>query len=98
MAVRIFNTLTGKEEEFQPQGEIVKMYTCGMTPKFHPHVGHARLFVSIDVIRRYLIYRGYKIRFIQNFTDVDDKIIARSNKEGISAKDVAEKYTDPTLK
>jgi cysteinyl-tRNA synthetase len=93
LAVRIYNTLTGKEEEFKPQGEIVKMYTCGMTPKFHPHVGHARLFVSIDVIRRYLIYRGYKIRFIQNFTDVDDKIIARSNKEGISAKDVAEKYT-----
>lgn len=93
MTVRLFNTLTGKEEEFTPRGEVVKVYTCGMTPKFHPHVGHARLFVSIDVIRRYLIYRGYRVHFVQNFTDVDDKIIARSNKEGISAQEVAEKYT-----
>ena len=93
MAVKIFNTLSGKEEEFVPRGEVVKMYTCGMTPKFHPHVGHARLFVSIDVIRRYLMYRGYKIQFVQNFTDVDDKIIARANKEGMSPQEVAEKYT-----
>src|SRR5512140_1668600 len=65
-----------------------------MTPKFHPHVGHARLFVSMDVIRRYLIYRGYKLHYVQNFTDVDDKIIARGHKEGIDPMEVAKKYTD----
>ncbi len=93
MALRVFNTLTGSEEEFKPQGEVVEMYVCGMTPKFHPHIGHARLFVSTDVIRRYLDYRGYTVHFVQNFTDVDDKIIARSNREGIPAHEVAEKYT-----
>ncbi len=93
MALRIFNTLTGSEEEFQPRGDAVEMYVCGMTPKFHPHVGHARLFVSMDVVRRYLVYRGYRVHHVQNFTDVDDKIIARSQKEGVSAKEVAEKYT-----
>ncbi|HEX9017513.1 MAG TPA: cysteine--tRNA ligase [Chloroflexota bacterium] len=94
MALRITSTLTGREEEFKPAGEVVTIYACGMTPKFHPHVGHARLFVSMDVIRRYLIYRGYRLHFVQNFTDVDDKIIARGHKEGIDPKEVARKYTD----
>ncbi len=93
MALRVFNTLTGEEEEFRPRGEVVEMYVCGMTPKFHPHIGHARLFVSTDVIHRYLEYRGYRVHHVQNFTDVDDKIIARSNAEGIPAHEVAEKYT-----
>lgn len=93
MALRVFNTLTGTEEEFKPRGDVVEMYVCGMTPKFHPHIGHARLFVSTDVIHRYLEYRGYRVHHVQNFTDVDDKIIARSNKEGIPAQEVAEKYT-----
>jgi cysteinyl-tRNA synthetase len=94
LALRITNTLSGQEEEFTPAGDVVKIYACGMTPKFHPHVGHARLFVSMDVIRRYLLYRGYKLRYVQNFTDVDDKIIARGQKEGIDPKEVAQKYTD----
>ena len=94
MALRITNTMTGQEEEFTPRGEVVKIYSCGMTPKFHPHVGHARLFVSMDVIRRYLLYRGYKLHYVQNFTDVDDKIIARGQKEGVDPRDVAKKYTD----
>ncbi|MHB0870050.1 MAG: cysteine--tRNA ligase [Chloroflexota bacterium] len=93
MGLRVFNTLTGTEEEFEPQGDVVEMYVCGMTPKFHPHIGHARLFVSMDVIRRYLGYRGYTVHHVQNFTDVDDKIIARANNEGIPAHEVAEKYT-----
>ncbi len=93
MALRVFNTLTGTEEEFKPRGDVVEMYVCGMTPKFHPHIGHARLFVSTDVIHRYLEYRGYRVHHVQNFTDVDDKIIARSKKEGIPAQEVAEKYT-----
>src|SRR4029077_16013368 len=79
MSVRIYSTLTGREDEVVPMHAdgVLRMYVCGMTPKFHPHVGHARLFVAMDVIRRYLIYRGYKMNFVQNFTDVDDKIISR---------------------
>ncbi len=94
MALRITSTLTGQEEEFVPLGDVVKVYACGMTPKFHPHIGHARLFVSMDVVRRYLLYRGYRLHYVQNFTDVDDKIIARGQKEGIDPKVVAQKYTD----
>ncbi|HEX2987289.1 MAG TPA: cysteine--tRNA ligase [Chloroflexota bacterium] len=94
LGLRVFNTLTGSEEEFKPLGDVVEMYVCGMTPKFHPHVGHARIFVAMDVIRRYLEYRGFKVHHVQNFTDVDDKIIARSNKEGIPAHEVAQKYTN----
>jgi cysteinyl-tRNA synthetase len=70
------------------------MYVCGMTPKFHPHVGHARLFVATDLIRRYLEFRGYEVKHVQNFTDIDDKIIARGQLEGTSASEAARKYTD----
>ena len=69
------------------------MYVCGMTPKFHPHIGHARLFVAADLIRRYLEFRGYQVKHVQNFTDIDDKIIARGELEGISAEESADKYT-----
>src|SRR4029079_10637444 len=94
MALRIFNTLRGSIEPFEPIGSPVRMYVCGMTPKFHPHVGHARLFVAADMIRRTLEWRGYKVHHVQNFTDIDDKIIARSQSEGSSATEVAKKYTD----
>jgi cysteinyl-tRNA synthetase len=70
------------------------MYVCGMTPKFHPHIGHARLFVGADIIRRTLEQHGYRVHHVQNFTDIDDKIIARAEREGVSAKDVARTYTD----
>ncbi|MEA2641975.1 MAG: cysteinyl-tRNA synthetase [Chloroflexota bacterium] len=94
MTLRIANTLTGREEEFQPLGDPVRMYLCGMTPKFHPHIGHARLFVAVDLIRRTLEHRGYRVRYVQNFTDIDDKIIDRSKQEGASAEEVAKRYTD----
>jgi cysteinyl-tRNA synthetase len=93
VTIQISNTLSGQKEPFQPIGSVVKMYVCGMTPKFHPHVGHARVFVAADVIRRYLQYRGYAVRHVQNFTDIDDKIIARAETEGISADAAADKYT-----
>jgi cysteinyl-tRNA synthetase len=70
------------------------MYVCGMTPKFHPHVGHARLFIAADVIRRTLEWRGYRVQHVQNFTDIDDKIIARAQEEGITAEQSAKRYTD----
>lgn len=94
LGLRVFSTLTGREEDFQPHGEVVQMYVCGMTPKFHPHIGHARLFVSIDVIVRYLEFRGFEVNHVQNFTDVDDKIIARGQQEGLDPQVVAQKYTD----
>jgi cysteinyl-tRNA synthetase len=92
--MRITNTLSGQKEEFVPGGDLVRFYVCGMTPKFHPHVGHARIFVAADIMRRYLEYRGLRVRHVQNFTDIDDKIIARAADEGGSAAAVAQKYTD----
>src|ERR1700694_4591799 len=96
MSVRIHNTLTGREEEVVPLSSdgVLRMYVCGMTPKYHPHVGHARLFVAMDVIRRYLAFRGYRLKFVQNFTDVDDKIIQRAASEGRAADATANAYMD----
>jgi cysteinyl-tRNA synthetase len=96
MSVRIYSTLTGREDELVPlhPDGVLRMYVCGMTPKYHPHVGHARLFVAMDVIRRYLIFRGYELKFVQNFTDVDDKIILRAASEGRSADATAHAYMD----
>ncbi len=95
MTVSISNTLGGQREPFAPlDGTHVKMYVCGMTPKREPHIGHARLFVAMDMIRRYLTYCGYEVEHVQNITDVDDKIIAAAEREGITADAVAQKYTD----
>jgi cysteinyl-tRNA synthetase len=96
MSVRLYSTLTGREDELVPlhPDGVLRMYVCGMTPKYHPHVGHARLFVAMDVIRRYLIYRGYTMNFVQNFTDVDDKIISRASSEGRTAEETAHAYMD----
>jgi cysteinyl-tRNA synthetase len=96
MPVRIYSTLTGREDELVPlhPDGVLRMYVCGMTPKFHPHVGHARLFVAMDLIRRYLIFRGYQLKFVQNFTDVDDKIIVRAATQGQSAEATARAYMD----
>lgn len=94
MTLRIYSTLSHQKEEFEPIGDPVRFYCCGMTPKFYPHLGHAKLFVTMDVIRRYLQERGYRVRYIQNFTDVDDKIIARSQSEGLSPEEVARRYTE----
>ena len=91
--MRIYNTLTRKKEEFVPIEEgKVKMYVCGPTVYNYFHIGNARPFVVFDTKRKYLEYRGYKVKFVQNFTDVDDKIINRAKEEGISAGEVSEKY------
>ncbi|GAB6183422.1 cysteine--tRNA ligase [Thermodesulfovibrio hydrogeniphilus] len=92
--MRIFNTLSGKLEDFKPINEKkVGIYACGVTVYDLCHIGHARSAVVFDVIVRYLRYKGYDVKFVRNFTDIDDKIIKCANKEGISWKDVAEKYT-----
>jgi len=90
--MKIFNTLSGQKEDFAPTGDEVKMYVCGVTVYDVCHFGHALCYVSFDVIRRYLEYRGYKVKYVQNFTDIDDKIINRARERGIAWKDLVEKY------
>jgi len=92
--MRVYNTLTKSKEEFVPREDgKVSMYVCGPTVYNHIHIGNARSFLSFDVIRRYLEYKGYDVNFVQNITDVDDKIINRANEEGRTAAEVAEEYT-----
>lgn len=91
--MEIFNSMTRRKEEFVPiEPGKVRMYACGPTVYNLIHVGNARPIILFDVLRRYLEYRGYEVTFVQNFTDVDDKIIKRANEEGISSREVAEKY------
>ncbi|HEU0026211.1 MAG TPA: cysteine--tRNA ligase [Ktedonobacterales bacterium] len=90
----LYNTESGRKENFEPMGDVVKMYVCGLTPKNDPHLGHARVFAVNDTLRRYLSYRGYRVRYIQNFTDIDDKIIAAGLREGIPAFEAAKRYTE----
>jgi len=92
--MKVYNTLSGQKEEFLPQGDEVKMYVCGVTPYDHCHIGHAMSYVIFDVIKRYLEFRGYKVKYVQNITDIDDKIIDRANKLGISTQELAGKFTD----
>lgn len=91
--MQIYNTMTRKKEELIPlvPGEI-SMYVCGPTVYNFFHIGNARPFVVFDTLRRYLEYRGYKVKFIQNFTDIDDKLIRKANEEGITVPQVAERY------
>ena len=89
----VYNTMTRKKEEFHPlrAGEV-SIYCCGVTPYNDPHIGNARPFVTWDVIRRYLARKGYAVRYIQNFTDVDDKIINAANREGVTWKEISDRY------
>jgi cysteinyl-tRNA synthetase len=90
--VKIFNTLSGQKEEFSPQGDLVKMYVCGVTPYSECHFGHAMSYITFDVVRRYLEFKGYKVKYVQNFTDIDDKIIDRAQQLGIAPAELAEKF------
>jgi cysteinyl-tRNA synthetase len=92
--LRIYNTLTGKKDGFRPiRPKRVKMYVCGVTVYDYCHLGHARSAIVFDMMRRYLIYKGYRVKYVRNFTDVDDKIINRANQEGKDWQEVAQKYT-----
>lgn len=91
--MKIFNTLTMQKEEFKPIEENkVKIYACGPTVYDYFHLGNARPFIIFDTLRRYFEYRGYEVRFVQNFTDIDDKMINRANKEGITVKELSERF------
>ena len=97
--MKIYNTLTRKKEEFVPIEEgTAKIYVCGPTVYNYFHIGNARPFVVFDTLRKYLQYRGYKVKFVQNFTDVDDKIINRAREEHLTAKEVSEKYIEEYYK
>lgn len=92
--IRIYNSQTRRKEEFRPMEEgHVRMYVCGPTVYNYIHIGNARTFISFDTIRRYLMWRGLDVTFVQNVTDVDDKIINKAKEEGRSAADVAAEYT-----
>ena len=93
--MKLYNFMSMQKEEFEPiEPGKVRMYACGPTVYNYIHVGNARPIIMFDVLRRYFEYRGYDVTFVQNFTDVDDKIIKRANEEGITSDEVAKKYID----
>ena len=93
--MRLYNTLTGDTQEFVPaDGNRVKMYVCGVTPYAATHVGHALSYVVFDVLRRYLEFLGYEVRHVQNFTDVDDKMIQRAQERGVDVAELAELFIE----
>ena len=94
MALRLYNSRTRSLEPFEPltPGGPVTVYVCGMTPSFHPHLGHARTFLTFDVLRRHMAAHGYTVRYVQNITDIDDRNIERAATEGVPWNDVVERY------
>ncbi|MDR3113827.1 MAG: cysteine--tRNA ligase [Endomicrobium sp.] len=95
MSIKVYNTLSGKKEEFTPQRpNEVSLYVCGVTPYDSVHLGHARAYVVFDIIKRHLIRRGYKVKHVQNFTDVDDKIINKAISQKVSPSEISKKFID----
>ena len=93
--MKLYNTLSHDVQDFAPaDGKTVKMYVCGVTPYSSTHVGHALSYVAFDTLRRYLEFLGFEVRHVQNFTDVDDKIIQRAKEQGIDPDELAERYID----
>ncbi|MGC2323180.1 MAG: class I tRNA ligase family protein, partial [Terriglobales bacterium] len=93
MALRLFNTLSSKVEEFQPQEDnLVRMYSCGPTVYDYGHIGNFRTFVFVDLLRRFLRQSGYQLKHVMNITDVDDKIIRNAAKQGVSVGEYTKKY------
>lgn len=97
--MKIYNTLTKQKEEFIPlDPNEIKMYVCGPTVYNYIHIGNARPYIIFDTVRRYFEYKGYKVNYVQNFTDVDDKIIKKANEENTTTTEIVEKYIAETLK
>ncbi len=93
--MKLFNSLSRQKEEFIPlDGKNVKMYACGPTVYNFFHIGNARCFIIFDFLRRYLEYRGYNVTFVQNFTDIDDKMIKKAQAEGVTVKEIADRYIE----
>ncbi len=91
--MKITDTFSGKKEEFRPRGDVVTMYVCGVNPYADAHIGHAMSYIIFDAVRRYLEFRGYKVKHVENVTDVEDNIIATANRLGIPVRELTEKYT-----
>ncbi|MBW1972632.1 MAG: class I tRNA ligase family protein, partial [Deltaproteobacteria bacterium] len=99
MGIKIYNTLTRKKSEFIPiESGKVKMYVCGVTVYDLCHIGHARSVVVFDMIYRYFLFKGFDVKYVRNFTDVDDKIINRAIKEKKSADEIAQRYINEFYK
>jgi cysteinyl-tRNA synthetase len=95
MPLKIHDTLTGEKRLFEPlEPPKVRLYACGVTPYDHSHVGHARAYTAVDLVYRYLVYSGYEVAFVRNFTDVDDKIIHRANERGESPFHLAQRFIE----
>lgn len=92
--MKLYNTLSRRVEDLEPKDNTVRMYVCGVTVYDNSHIGHARTIIVFDTLRRFLLSKGYKVVFVQNFTDVDDKIINRAKTEGKKAEQISEKYID----
>jgi cysteinyl-tRNA synthetase len=90
--MKISDTITGKKTDFKPIGDVVTMYVCGINPYADSHIGHGMSYIIFDVVRRYLEFRGYKVKHVENITDVEDNIINHANRLGISVKELTEKY------
>ncbi len=98
MAIKIYNTLTRRKEDLNPGAPpLVTFYVCGPTVYDYIHIGNARVFIIFDVVRRYLEYRGYDVKLVQNYTDIDDKMINRANEQGISVPELAERFIQAYL-
>ena len=92
--MKVFNTLSGQKEDFHPHSKVVTMYVCGITAYDECHIGHAMSYIIFDVIKRYLRFKGYKDKHVQNFTDIEDKIIERANQLGVLPSELSNKYID----
>jgi len=93
----LFNTISHRKEEFSPLKDSVRIYACGMTVQDRPHLGHMRAYITVDVLRRYLESLGYKVTLIQNFTDIDDKVLIRAREEGRDYRILTQRYIDEYL-
>jgi cysteinyl-tRNA synthetase len=94
MSLSLYNTLTRRKDSFQPlEPGVVRMYCCGVTVYDYCHLGHARSYIAWDTVRRYLMWRGYQVTYVQNFTDIDDKILNRARQENTSMEAVAQRFT-----
>ena len=93
-SLKLYNTMSRRLEEFVPAGDEIKMYVCGVTPYDHAHLGHAMSYIIFDVLRRYLEFRGYNVKHVQNYTDIDDRIINRANSLGQPFDQLAAGYID----
>ena len=90
--MKLYNTLTASTEDFEPIDGSVKLYVCGITPYAASHVGHAMRAVVFDVLRRYLEFRGYKVMHVENFTDIDDKMIAKATELDVTTNELADQH------